>query len=139
MLLKAKTILFADTPDGRKPVWPGIVFEASEKEAKELIQSGAAAMASTGAASVTSRTTPEPQVKNDKGGYVKPEEHTVEGETEDTGEKDLSALSYTELKKMAQDMGVFDGKMKSKTAVIAAIEAGSEELPDIHPQDVVEG
>jgi hypothetical protein len=53
----------------------------------------------------------------------------------------LEAMSFMELKLKAQSMGIETGKLKSKTALINAINAADDpgdDFPDLTPQEVIE-
>lgn len=137
MFVKAKTVF--RTSDGLAT--PGCVVEVDEKLGKRLVQSGAAVEttrpATLGAAAAPLTRFPG---ENPSTGVNAPEGPS-EGEHEII---DLEAMTYNELKAMAQDMGIETGKLKSKAAMIEAITQAmpglpaDDDLPDLTPQDVID-
>ena len=136
MLLKAKTVFLLHTGNEKKPVYPGEVVEADEKTAEALLRSGACTSVPA-ELSIKSDSIPASiDAVDNKKDAEKASDARIDGES--TDKIDISAWPFSDLKKLAQDMGVYDGKMKSRAAVLEAIKTASDELPEIVPQDVVD-
>jgi len=134
MFIRALCVLGIKTKDGRSPIWPGSVAEVDDADGLRMIELGCAT--ETGA------------VPSERPGSTAPVSVPGENPTEtgnarnepSEGENgDLEAMSYTELKAMAKEMGIEAGKIKSKSGMIDAIRAAqADEFPDLAPLGVIE-
>jgi len=146
MRIRAINILLAKTIDGRSPVYPGEIVELDDKLAKELISLKAAVEVQN-----------SPVATADKAGLASsPDGNTPEGEDgqngpengySDTGHLDaeqLQEMSFSDLKKLAEDMNIDTKGIRSKSAMIEAITAveieysAGDDAPALSVQDVIE-
>ena len=137
MLIKPKVVIGAKSKDGTGPLYPGCVYDVDDETAMRLVAKGVAVTDEI-------RIVPAPAAAN-------PSENPIQGgnapEGPSEGEHeiiDLEAMTYNELKAMAQGMGIETGKLKSKAAMIEAITQAmpglpaDDDLPDLTPQDVID-
>lgn len=134
MFVKAKTVF--RTSDGLAT--PGCVVEVDEKLGKRLVQRGAA-VETARPATLGAAAAPLPSFP----GENPPEgENAWKGPSDGSGgDVDLEAMTYTELKAMAKDMGIETGKLKSKAQMIEAITGAMDPgdgFPNLAPQDVID-
>jgi len=135
MLIRAKT-LFRIGGDLKRP---GETVEVDEETGRRLIAVGAAVEASV----------LPPDLPSDGPLTSNPNGNTPEGgnapETPKTGKNgntDLEAMSFADLKAMAQEIGIDTGKIRSKAGMIDAITAAQmdsgDDFPELTAQDVVD-
>ena len=156
MFIKAKCVLGIKTKDGRSPIYPGSVAEVDDRDGKLMVERGVAekinASPKNRSGNISAGKTPSENPPKDENAQNEPstpenDEGTIKG---NLAKDDLEAMSYTQLKELAKDMGIETGKIKSKEAMIEAIcsvevtadaddvvETG-EEPPTFDAQEVVE-
>lgn len=141
MFIRAKCVLGIRDKNGTGPIYPGVIAEVDDAAGNRMIEQGAAeevhrcAARSAGKAASDAGTGENPS----NGGNAQ------NGPSEGLHEViDLEAMTHTELKAMAQEMGINTGKLKSKAQMIEAITQAmpglpaDDELPELTPQDVIE-
>lgn len=113
-------------------------IDVEKGEAERLVKAGVAEYV-TGTPAKEAKA-PEPE----SSGNAPEMEIKTETETGDVKGTDLEGMTFSELKALAQEMGIETGKIKSKAAMIQAISEQTEEsipagdLPDLNAQDVVD-
>lgn len=134
MLIRAKCVIGAKAKNGTGPLYPGCVYDVDDIIGKRLCDDEVAEFAEISARPARAALIPSENP---------PERvNAPEGPTE--GENDLEAMTYTELKAMAKEMGIETGKLKSKAQMIEAITQAmpglpaDDELPELTPQDVID-
>lgn len=141
MFIRAYCVLGIKTVDGRSPVYPGSVAEVSDEDGLRMIEDGCAVEVGSGASVRAGKAA------SDAGTGENPSNggNARNGHSEGLHEViDLEAMTYTELKAMAQEMGINTGKLKSKAQMIEAITQAmpglpaDDELPELTPQDVID-
>ena len=133
MLIKAKCVIGARAKNGTAPLYPGGVFDVDDALAKRLVAQEAAEFAEISARPARAASIPSENPSES----VNAPEGPSEGEISNV----LEAMSFMELKLKAQSMGIETGKLKSKAALINAINAADyrcDDFPDLTPQDVIE-
>ena len=131
MLIKAKCVIGAKAKNGTCPLYPGCVYDVDDVIGKRLCDEEVAEFAEIQARPAHAASIPS---ENPSAGIKAPE-----GPSE--GENDLEAMTYTELKAMAKDMGIETGKLKSKAQMIEAITGAMDPgdgFPNLAPQDVID-
>jgi len=134
MFIRALCVLGIKTKDGRSPIWPGSVAEVDDADGLRMIELGCATETGAVPSERPGSTAPVsvPSENSNETGNARNE--PSEGEN-----GDLEAMSYTELKAMAKEMGIEAGKIKSKSGMIDAIRAAqADEFPDLAPLGVIE-
>ena len=134
MFIRALCVLGIKTKDGRSPIWPGSVAEVDDADGLHMIELGCATETGAVPSERPGSTAPVsvPSENSNETGNARNE--PSEGEN-----GDLEAMSYTELKAMAKEMGIEAGKIKSKSGMIDAIRAAqADEFPDLAPLGVIE-
>lgn len=146
MFIRAKNILLAQTKTGRSPIYPGETVEVEDAVGREYVELKAAVEV-TPADAV--RAGKAPLCDNPNGNTPSVPKAAEEPKTgvpvdEENNTMDrayLETLSFTELKEIAKEYGVYSGTMRSKESVIEALtsaQVSDEELPAFDAQDVVE-
>lgn len=135
MLIKSRVVLGLTSRDGKCPIFPGDTAVVDDEEGRRAVEAGYAWEINA--------------VPADRSGYTAPVsgmgENQVKGGNAQNGQKnadnDLEAMTYTELKAMAKDMGIETGKLKSKAQMIEAITGAMDPgdgFPNLAPQDVID-
>jgi len=136
MLIRAISILGAKSKDGTGPIYPGCVADVDDEVGKRYVELGVA----------TEIAPVSPRFAREAAPTPNPSENPTEAENAQKGQKtanpeedvNLEEMSFAKLKAMAQILGVYDGKMKSKDAVIRAIVSAQYAPPQFAPMDVIE-
>ena len=137
MIIKALCVIGVKAKNGTGPLWPGCTYDVENALAKRLVAQEVAEFVKIPANPVPAASIPGENPPKS----VNAPEGATEGEHEII---DLEAMTYTELKAMAQEMGIETGKIKSKAGMIDAITTAmpgipaDDELPELLPQDVVD-
>ena len=137
MIIKALCVIGSKAKNGTGPLYPGCSYDVEDELAKRLVAQDVAEFDQIRANPAPAAAIPS---ENPPTGGTAPDGPS-EGEHEII---DLEAMTYTELKAMAQEMGIDTGKLKSKAAMISAITQAmpgipaDDDLPDLAPQDVVD-
>lgn len=134
MLIKSRVVLGLTSRDGKCPIFPGDTAVVDDEEGRRAVEAGYAWELDSVPAERAVQAAPVPSP-----GENPPEgENAWKGPSEGSGvDVDLEAMTYTELKAMAKEIGIETGKLKSKAQMIDAI-TGVSEFPNLAPQEVIE-
>ena len=134
MFIRAFCVLGIKAKDGRSPIYPGTIAEVDDAEGLRMIEAGCATEVGAVDAERPGKAAPVSVPSENPPEIGNAQNEPSEGENEG-----LEAMSYTELKAMAKEMGIETGKIKIKTGMIDAIRAAqADEFPDLAPQEVIE-
>ena len=141
MFIRAKCVLGIRDKNGTGPIYPGVIAEVDDAAGNRMIEQGAAEEVHRCAARSAGKAAPDAGTGENPSNGSNAHNGPSEGLHEVI---DLEAMTYTELKAMAQDMGINTGKLKSKAQMIEAITQAmpglpaDDELPELTPQDVID-
>lgn len=137
MIIKALCVIGVKAKNATGPLYPGCSYDVEDELAMCLVAQGVAEFGQIPANPAHAVEIPSenpPTVATAPDGPSEGEHEII----------DLEAMTYTELKAMAQKMGIETGKLKSKAAMISAIAQAmpgipaEDDLPDLAPQDVID-
>lgn len=116
-----------------KPVYQGEIVDLETSEAEYLVETGAAEYIPE----AVGEAIPEPEAEG-TGGNLPEEAEDEEEAILATTDRPLEELSFSELKRVAAQIGIEDlGKYRSKAALIAVIMENTlsvEDIPDAPPE-----
>ena len=146
MFIRAKNILLAQTKTGRSPIYPGETVEVEDAVGREYVELKAAVEVTPADAERDGKAplgdNPNGNTPNMQKAAEEPKTGVPVDEENNTMDRAyLETLSFTELKEIAKEYGVYSGTMRSKESVIEALtsaQVSDEELPAFDAQDVVE-
>ncbi len=139
MFIKALCILGIKDKTGNGPIWPGSIAEVSDGDGNRMVNAGTAVEVPF----VDAETAILAQEWANPNGNTPEAENAPETpKTGENGNADLEAMSFADLKAMAQEMGIKTGNIRSKAGMIDAITAAQmdsgDDFPDLTAQDVVD-
>ena len=139
MFIRAMIVLGIKDKNGDGPIWPGAVAEVDDADGKRLVSLGHAVEV-PGFATQTGRKAPADE--NPNGNTPNSQNAPETPKTGENGNNDLEAMSFADLKAMAQEMGIKTGNIRSKAGMIEAITAAQmdpgDDFPELTAQDVVD-
>jgi len=141
MFIRAKCVLGIRDKNGTGPIYPGVIAEVDDAAGNRMIKQGAAEEVHRCAARSAGKAAPDAGTGENPSNDGNAQNGPSDGLHEVI---DLEAMTYTELKAMAQEMGINTGKLKSKAQMIEAITQAmpglpaDDELPELTPQDVID-
>lgn len=139
MFIRAKNLLLAKTTAGRSPIYPGETVEVEDAVGREFVELKAAVEVTPAEAERAGKAA---LGDNPNGNTPEVENAPETPKTGENGNVDLEAMSFADLKAMAQEMGIDTGKIRSKAGMIDAITAAQtdpgDDFPDLTAQDVVD-
>lgn len=146
MFIRAKNLLLAKTTAGRSPIYPGETVEVEDAVGREFVELKAAVEVTPAEAERAGKAplgdNPNGNTPNMQKAAEEPKTGVpVDDENNTMDRAHLETLSFTELKEIAKEYGVYSGTMRSKESVIealTAVQVSDEELPAFDAQDVVE-